>query len=127
MAAGDLSFRDAALLERAANNDVDQLVQNLADAFKKGEQDGKNASRRSSRGGGSWLQKIANALAQALDSKIEQMDNLANKLDKQGKDKSVSASTDLQVAGQEFSYMMQTTNTVIKTIGEGLSAVARKQ
>jgi hypothetical protein len=112
-------------MERELSKTTDDFIQKQADAFKKGQKDGESAAERNGRGK-SWLQKIADAMAKVMDSKIEQMDKMALALDKQGDKKSIKASTDLQVAGQEFSYIMQTTSTVIKTIGEGLTGMARK-
>ncbi|MHA6316177.1 hypothetical protein ACXYN8_00750 [Altererythrobacter sp. CAU 1778] len=120
----NLSLRDQASLERAANDDLNNLIFKLGEAMTEGKERAKSAG---SKGKGSWLQKIADAMARALDSKIQDMDTMARALDKQGKNRSIKASTDLQVAGQEFSYLMQSTSTVIKTIGEGLSTMARKQ
>ncbi|WP_010542926.1 hypothetical protein [Sphingomonas elodea] len=73
------------------------------------------------------LSLMRNALAAAMDQKISDMDSLSRSLDKQGKNRSPKTSTDLTVAGQEFGYLMSTTSTVIKTIGEGLNSMARKQ
>jgi len=75
----------------------------------------------------SWLQAIADSMSAVLDKKVADMDQMSRSLDKQGSNKSVKASTDLQVAGQEFSYLMNASSTVIKTIGEGLSGMSRKQ
>ncbi|WP_379553671.1 hypothetical protein [Qipengyuania sp. DGS5-3] len=121
----NLSPRDTAQLTSAATTDVNEIIEKFAEAIKQGERESESASRRGK--GRSWLQVIADSMAKVLDQKVEDMDRLAQKLDKQGKNKSVSLSTDLQVAGQEFSFLMNTTSTVIKTIGEGLSAMARKQ
>ncbi len=112
-------------LQRAAQQDSRDMFDKLAEAFKSGEEQAKSRSR-----GGkarSWLQVIADSMAAALDKKVEDMDKMAKALDKQGSNRSTKASTDLQVAGQEFSFLMNTASTVIKTIGEGLSGMARKQ
>lgn len=120
-----LSPMEQGQLERAARQDSNDMFEKLADAFKSGKE---MAETRKSRGGGrSWLQVIADSMAQALDNKVKDMDRQAKALDKQGSNKSVKASTDLQVAGQEFSYLMNASSTVIKTIGEGLASMARKQ
>ncbi len=115
-------------MQREVKQGIDDFVEKQMEAFKKGREEGESSAERSGRGGkgGSWLQKIADAMAKVMDAKIEDMDKQARALDKQGDKKSIKASTDLQVAGQEFSYLMQTTSTVIKTMGEGLSAMARK-
>jgi biopolymer transport protein ExbB/TolQ len=121
----NLSPMEQGQLQRSAENDANNMFQKLSDAFKSGKDMAE--ARKSSRGKGSWLQKIADSMAKVLDAKIQDMDKQAQALDKQGSNKSVKASTDLQVAGQEFSYLMGASSTVIKTIGEGLSSMARKQ
>lgn len=113
-------------LQRAAEQDSRDMFEQLADAFKSGK-DMAEAKKAAAGGKRSWLQVIADSMAEALDKKVEDMDKMAKALDKQGSNKSVKASTDLQVAGQEFSYLMNASSTVIKTIGEGLSSMARKQ
>lgn len=122
-----LSPSEQGELQRSAQQDSHDMFQKLADAFKSGKDMAEARKARGSKGSGSWLQAIADAMAQALDKKVEDMDKMAQALDKQGSNKSVKASTDLQVAGQEFSYLMNASSTVIKTIGEGLSGMARKQ
>lgn len=112
-------------LLRSAENDTRSMFDRLSEAFADGKKMAE--AKRSSKGKGSWLQAIADAMAKALDAKVEDMDRMSRALDKQGSNKSVKASTDLQVAGQEFSFLMNTASTVIKTIGEGLSGMARKQ
>jgi hypothetical protein len=127
--AGDynLSPTQQGELTRAAQQDQREMFDKLADAFKSGKEMSEARKSRGSKSGASWLQVIADSMAEALDKKVQDMDKMAKALDKQGSNKSVSASTDLQVAGQEFSYLMNASSTVIKTIGEGLSGMARKQ
>jgi hypothetical protein len=122
-----LSPMEQGQLERAANDDADNMFEKLSEAFKSGKDMAEARRSRGSRAGASWLQVIADSMAKALDAKVQDMDSMAKALDKQGKNKSVKASTDLQVAGQEFSYLMNASSTVIKTIGEGLTGMARKQ
>lgn len=110
-------------LTRAATNDMKDMFFKLQDAVK----EAKEKSEARGKAGRSWLQAIADSLAVALDAKVKDMDTLAKSLDKQGSNRSVKSSTDLTVAGQEFSYLMSATSSVIKTIGEGLGAMARKQ
>ncbi|MBO9623405.1 MAG: hypothetical protein J7500_11910 [Sphingomonas sp.] len=123
---GNLTPAQQGQLQRAAEQDSKDMFQQLADAFKSGH-DMAEAKKAAAGGKRSWLQVIADSMAEALDKKVEDMDKMAQALDKQGSNKSVKASTDLQVAGQEFSYLMNASSTVIKTIGEGLSSMARKQ
>jgi biopolymer transport protein ExbB/TolQ len=112
-------------LTRAAQNDSRDMFEKLAEAFQSGKE--KAEAKKSSKDGRSWLQAIADSMSTVLDKKVEDMDKMAQALDKQGTNRSTKSSTDLQVAGQEFSYLMNSTSTVIKTIGEGLSGMARKQ
>jgi hypothetical protein len=112
-------------MERELNQTIDDFIQKQAEAFKKGKEEGESSAQRNGRGK-SWLQVIADALAKTMDNKIKQMDEMATKLDKQGDKKSIKASTDLQVAGQEFAYLMQTTGTIIKTVGEAYAGMLRK-
>lgn len=114
-------------LQRSAQQDAQDMYQKLSDAFQSGKDLAESQKARSGGKARSWLQAIADSMAQALDAKVQDMDKMAAALDKQGSNKSVKASTDLQVAGQEFSYLMNSSSTVIKTIGEGLSGMARKQ
>lgn len=123
-----LSATDQGNLQRAADQDKRDMFEKLAEAFKEGKERAESEGKRGNgKGGRSWLQVIADSMAEALDKKVEDMDKMAKALDKQGSNKSVKASTDLQVAGQEFSYLMNASSTVIKTIGEGLSSMSRKQ
>jgi hypothetical protein len=116
---------EKAQFQREMTQTVDDFIQGQMEAFKKGKEEGESSAQRNGRGK-SWLQVIADALAKTMDNKIKQMDDMATKLDKQGDKKSIKASTDLQVAGQEFAYLMQTTGTIIKTVGEAYSGMLRK-
>lgn len=107
-------------LQRAANEDAGTLFNKLSEAAKDGEQQAKAKSK-----GRSWLQVIADSMGNALDAKVKDIDTKGSALE--NNKKSIKASTELQVATQEFSYMMNTASTVIKTLGEGLSGMARKQ
>jgi hypothetical protein len=122
----DLSPSQQGELQRAAESDSRDMYQQLADAYKDGESMAKISSARSGKGR-SWLQAIADSMSAVLDKKVQDMDTMARSLDKQGQNRSVKSGNDLQVAGQEFTMLMNTTSTVIKTMGEGLSSMARKQ
>ncbi|MGK6354136.1 hypothetical protein ACMGDH_02790 [Sphingomonas sp. DT-207] len=121
----NLSPAEQGELQRSAEQDSREMFEQLSEAFKSGKDMAE--AKKTAGGKRSWLQVIADSMAEALDKKVEDMDKMAKALDKQGSKKSVKASTDLQVAGQEFSYLMNASSTVIKTIGEGLSSMARKQ
>lgn len=117
----NLSPLDAGRLQRAVEKDMDTAFEKLMEAAKEGK---RRADRGNSKGGkGSWLREVAALMSAALDSKINEMKNIAGKLDKT---KTTSLQNDHQVATQEFSFLMQATANMIKTVGEGLGAMARK-
>lgn len=109
-------------LERAAQNDVKDMYEALSEAARQGKQRAERGDGKSS-GKGGWLREIAALMSQALDSKIKEMKGLAGQLDKT---KTTSLQNDLQVATQEFSFLMNATANMIKTVGEGLGTMARK-
>jgi len=121
----DLSPSQQGELQRAGQQDVQNMYQMLSEAAQSGKE--KAESQGSNGKGRSWLQVIADSMAEVIDNKVDEVDRLAQSLDKQGQNKSIKSSSDLQVATQEFSYMMNVSSTVIKTLGEGLSGMARKQ
>jgi hypothetical protein len=98
-------------------------------------------------GGGSWLEAIAKALGAAAGEKAAKMVELSNKISDlsaeganiTGTDdaakkaqadnaaKMTEANAELSGVSKMFSLMQETLNTTVKSIGEGLSTVARKQ
>lgn len=125
----NLSPRDQAGLQRSAQFDINEFVQQMERAVERGREAG--GGRRGGRAGGnSLLEVIANAMISAMDNKADQMMGLARQMDnvkhKKGQTDSIEINTQLQVATQEFAMMMNATNNMIKTIGEGLTTMARK-
>lgn len=117
-----LSALQQGQLERAAQNDVKDMYEMLSEAAQQGKQRAERGDGKSS-GKGGWLREIAAAMSVALDSKIKEMKSLAGQLDKT---KTTALQNDLQVATQEFSFLMNATANMIKTVGEGLGTMARK-
>jgi hypothetical protein len=98
--------------------------------------------RRGRSSGGSWMQAIAKAMGEVMGNKAKRMVELskeiADKTASAGKgqsegDKAQAAAetqklnTEFQATGQEFNLLQTTFSTAIKTIGEGMASVARKQ
>ncbi|MGK6318087.1 hypothetical protein [Sphingomonas sp. DT-204] len=115
-------------LTRELTNQAENIAEKLFTASREGSDRAKTEGSRNGKvGSGNWLRAIAEVMASSMDNKIEEMQSLAQTYDSQSKDnKSTQTMTDLQVATQEFSYIMQSTTNMIKTIGEGLSTMARK-
>ncbi len=115
-------------MTRELSQQAENIAEKLFTASREGSDRAKTEGSRNGKvGSGNWLRAIAEVMAQSMDSKIEEMQSLAQTYDSQSKNnKSTKTMTDLQVATQEFSYIMQSTTNMIKTIGEGLSTMARK-
>jgi hypothetical protein len=76
--------------------------------------------------GGSWFEALAKALGKALDAQAAEVQKLSEAVQGQNASDNPSGFTDLQAASQRMSFMMSAADQVIKTIGEGLGALARK-
>lgn len=111
---GDLDRAKADLQDTFANLIVNSAKDNAVDL------DGPVQAKG---GKNSWLMAMAIALGKQANSLANQMTNAANHLD--GKDPKASA--EFQTLSQQFGMMMNTISTAIKSIGDGLSTVARKQ
>jgi len=79
------------------------------------------------KGGGSWFEALAQALGQSLDKQADKIKDLSSQVtDANAKDKP-STMTQLQSESQRMSFMMSAADQVLKTLGEALSSMARKQ
>ena len=110
------SPREIGQAQRDAQLDLQQLVADQAESQEARE------SRASGRGGG-WLRAMAEVLGKKLDDLAHEMEDLAGKVDKNDP----STTTEFTVVSQQFSMLMNATNTAIKTVGEAMSSTARKQ
>ncbi len=100
--------------------------------------DGTSGSKSS---GGSWLQAIARAMGTVMGEKASKMVELSQKIQAQTAAKSEGSkedqmaaaseaqklNTEFQATGQEFNLLQTTFSTAIKTMGEGMASIARKQ
>lgn len=119
-------------VDRAQNQLVDAFAQNIQqnqDAAlaiaQMGQQQDKDGGATSAKGKGSWLWALAKVMGEKIDESADKMIDMANKVNADGKN--ASASTNFQVASQEFGLIMNSITTAIKSIGEGLQTAARKQ
>lgn len=79
------------------------------------------------KGASSWLEALAQALGQSLDQQAQKIQDLSSQItDQNAKDKP-STMTELQTASQRMSFMMSAADQIIKTLGEALGTMARKQ
>ncbi|MGB3471689.1 MAG: hypothetical protein WBA51_12775 [Erythrobacter sp.] len=111
----NLSPRQNAELSRAANEDINRAVNDLAASNLEEDEEGGE--------GGGWLMAIAKALGGKLDQQAAKLEGMADQIS----DDKPSANLKFSAESQKFSMAFNSANTVIKTIGEALSAGARKQ
>ncbi len=103
-------------------------------------------SGEESDGAGGWLQAIAKAMGQALGDKAKHLVELSSKMTDLQQAKSTATDpkvkqeedgknaqefnktmTEFQATGQEYSMLNSVFSTAIKSLGEALSSMARKQ
>lgn len=129
-------------------SEMQDLTQELMESIVKGAQaimqqdkgDGKSGgTSKSAKGSTSWLEAIALAMGEAAGNKAAKMVELSNKLStlssagggekaQQAAAKEMNAvNAQFQATAQEYNMLQTAFSTAIKAIGEGLSAMARKQ
>jgi flagellar hook-basal body complex protein FliE len=82
---------------------------------------------KGTKGGGSWFEALAAALGKALNDQSETVKGLSDAVVGKSSTDDPKAFTDLQAASQRMSFMMSAADQVIKTLGEALGTMARKQ
>lgn len=116
-------------VDNATNKAASQSAKSVEEGFQKSFVDNavQNMKSKKSKGSGSWLEALAEALGQALDAQAQKIQELSSQItDQNAKDKP-STMTELQTASQRMSFMMNAADQVIKTLGEALAAMSRKQ
>jgi len=99
-------------------------------AVARGENDGASGAK-----GKSWLVAIAQAMGNALGTKAAKLVELSNKLDglagktdsQQDAKAFQKTMAQFQAESQLFSMLSNAFSTAIKSIGEGMTSLARKQ
>jgi hypothetical protein len=124
-------------------NKFDFMKAQFADDLKNGfeQMSPESKAKLKGKGGGSWLQVLADGMTKVLDASLAKVSERSTALtttikagkglkDDAAKDnqaQTVKDQQDFTVASQEFNLLMNACNTAIKTIGEGLTTMARKQ
>lgn len=96
------------------------LLKQAADAME--TEEAKDA-KAGGKGGRGWLRALAEALGRSADKVANQLERDAKKLDGATPSESAEYSADAQA----FSMLMNAINTAIKSIGESLGAMAKRQ
>jgi len=95
-----------------------------------GERVASAAAAKAGGGGHGWLFAIAQALGKIADNLGKQIEQKAQDLDssiRAGAKDLTEQNAELQALSQQMNMLMQAISTVIKSIGEGAAAIARKQ
>lgn len=100
-------------------SDINKALGNASASIAGGEE---MKEARAGGKGGSWLMALAEALGQKLDKMADDMNSMASQIS----DDKPSLTTLFSAKSQEFGILMNAATTAIKTIGDGLSAAARK-
>lgn len=128
-------------------SEMQDLTNDLMQAIVKGAQaimqqdkgDGKSGSSAKGSKSVSWLEAIALAMGEAAGNKAAKMVELSNKLStlssagggekaqQQAAKEMNAVNAQFQATAQEYNMLQTAFSTAIKAIGEGLSAMARKQ
>jgi hypothetical protein len=86
---------------------------------------------RASKGGGNWLAVLARALGSTAGEHLKKMVELGEKMggldSKENPEEFAQIQADFQAEAQIFKMFQEAIGTMIKSIGEGMSSVARKQ
>ena len=125
------------------------LTQQIVDSVNNSMQEQTGGAKK---GGGSWMQAIAKAMGEVMGKKAARMVELSDKIatlaeppkpadgtavtktneqvqneKMEAASKTQTLNTEFQATGQEFNLLQTTFSTAIKTIGEGMASIARKQ
>lgn len=119
----NLSPTQSGQLERSINESLAPILDNIKnDRYSVDESGGKKLTGKAA-GGKSWIMQIAELLGNKLNEAAEELKTKADSTDwKDGKSMS-----EFNALNQQFSTLMSSVNTAIKSIGEALSTMARKQ
>jgi hypothetical protein len=107
---------------------MDMLRQSMQD-----ETEGASKSSSGSGGGGTgnWLAVLARAMGQTAGKHLKAMTDLGNKLggidSKENPEEFAKIQAEFQAEAQIFKMFQEAIGTMIKSIGEGMASVARKQ
>ncbi|HJV95520.1 MAG TPA: hypothetical protein VJ608_05755 [Albitalea sp.] len=82
--------------------------------------------QKTSSGGSSWFEAMAQAWGQALDKQADVIQQKSDAVSSGGTD-SPSAITELTTESLRMSFLSNSSHTSISTVGEALATMARKQ
>lgn len=114
-------------VEATAGEDVKDFGKDFAKDVVKNAIENMGEDSKKKKGTGSWLEALATALGNALNAQAEKVKGLADQITDANASDKPKTMTDLTTASQRLSFMMNSADQCIKTIGEALSTASRKQ
>lgn len=112
-------------VQKCCGNEVKDFAQDFMKDFVNGAAEKMGGEKK--KGSGSWLEALAQALGEALDKQAAKIEELSGQITNENAKDKPSTMTELQTASQRMSFMMSAADQVLKTLGEALSTMARKQ
>lgn len=125
-------------VQSMADDIVKSVMDNMAkmrkDGLEASDEDRAQAKRGGKKGSGSWLEALAKAMGEQLGKKAAKMVELGDKIastaggeGKEAAKANAEATTEMQATSQMFNLMQSAFSNAIKSIGEGLTQMSRKQ
>lgn len=117
------------------SSEADEVLKGTMDMIRKSMQDStESASQKSGSSGGgtgNWLAVLAKALGQTAGKHLKSMTELGSKMggidSKENPEEFAEIQAEFQAEAQIFKMFQEAIGTMIKSIGEGMASVARKQ
>ncbi|WP_456416904.1 hypothetical protein [Thiolapillus sp.] len=105
---------------------VDQFVEDFIQASVK---EANEECQGSGKGGDNWLVMLAKAMAKMQAEHMDKMEAAQKEMGSAGDDKEAffDASATFQAESQMFKLVSEALSTMVKSVGEGLASIARKQ
>lgn len=125
------SQSDISSMQRSLNDFQTEITKLFTDALaadgveKEDAGSGQCSGNATQKGGGagSWLRAMSEALGKQCDQLADEMQEAVDNIDKEDP----STMVEFQTISQQFSLLMNSTTTAIKSLGEAMTAVVRKQ
>ena len=123
--AGLNAFETGALM-RSVDGSFSNLMELINDGLRRSDRN--TDPRALAQGGQSFLVAIAMALGEVMDQKLDKMYELSTEISDLDTDNSEygAKTAELQATGKELDFVGQALNNSLKSIGEAVSTVARK-
>ncbi|PCD03198.1 hypothetical protein COC42_01890 [Sphingomonas spermidinifaciens] len=109
--------------QRVSNDFIRDIVDQMSQSEDFKEAKANPKGKAGVPGAPGWLMAMATVLGEKLDELAADMEQRAATIS----EKDPSSSAEFGVVSQQFSMLMNATNNAIKTIGEALAGMARKQ